>query len=202
MGNFINLYESTIQRFTRGGFLIGDLVKFKPGALTHDFLKKQGSNYIDKIKEFIDSKLNIRVSAVKPVYPNATSPGNIQGEAESFLCDVVLEKAPGLYYAFLTVPADMLEHVDTGINLAPVPDSLKRPDDTIIKPEKLKPVSDTSSYMSPERQTRTSDRGDSKDSKTELNLPDKNIKIPSKPAEGEPDPAVASTTAKYLPKKR
>lgn len=202
MGKFTNLYESTIQRFTRGGFLIGDLVKFKPDALADEFLKKQGSNYVQKIKEFIDSGLNIRVSAIKPVYPNAYAPGNIQSEAESFLCDVVLEKAPGLYYAFITVPASMLEHIDTGINLAPVPDSLKRPNNEIIKPEELDTASDPTSYLSPGRQTRTSDRGDSKDSKTELDLPKKNVKIPSRTAEGERDPAVAGSTAKYLPKKR
>jgi len=202
MGKFTNLYESAIQRFTRGGLLIGDLVKFKSDVLTSDFVKKQAVNYAQKIKEFIDSGLNIRVSAIKPVYPNSGAPGNIQNEAESFIVDVVLEKAPGLYYAFLTVPAAMLEHIDTGINLAPVPDSLRRPNNEIIKPEELSNSSDPTSYLSPGRQTRTTDRGDGKDSKTELDLPRKNTKIPSSPAEDEKDPAVASSTAKYMPKKR
>lgn len=197
---FNSLYESTIQRFTRGGFLIGDLVKFKSDAFTHDFLKKQGSNYVEKIKEFIDSGLNIRISAIKPVYPS-TSPGNIQSEAESFLIDVVLEKAPGLYYTFITVPASMLDPIDTGANLAPVPDSLRRPNNEIIDPEELKDKVDTTSYMSPYRQTRTTDRGNGKDTRTEDFLPKKNIKIPSSPAKDSRDPAVASSTARYLPKK-
>jgi hypothetical protein len=200
MGNFTKLYESALQRFTRGGFLVGDLVKFKPDAMSSNFLKLQGSNYVQKIKEFIDSGLNIRVSAIKPVYPNSYAPGNIQNEGESFLCDVVLEKAPGLYYSFLTVPGSMLEHIDTGINLAPVPDSLKRPNNEIIDPEELKSTTDPTSYLSPGRQTRTTDRGNNKDSKTELDLPVKNVKIPSRTAEGESDPA--NYTAKYMPKKR
>ena len=94
----------------------------------------------------------------------------------------------------------MLEHIDTGINLAPVPDSLKRPNDEIIEPEEIK--FDTASYMSPHRQTRTTDRGDAKDSKTELSLPVKNIKIPAETAKDERDPAVAASTARYLPKQR
>jgi hypothetical protein len=200
-GVFNKLYESTIQRFTRGGFLVGDLVKFKPDAMSDEFLKKQGSNYLQKIKEFTDSGLNIRVSAIKPVRPS-TQPGNIQNEGYEFLCDIVLEKAPGLYYDFITVPASMLEHIDTGINLAPVPDALKRPNNEIIDPVEVSTKSDPTSYMSPYRQTITSDRGNGKDTRSELDLPKKNIKIPSRPAEGDRDPAVASSTARYLPKKK
>lgn len=200
MGKFIKLYESAIQRFTRGGFLVGDLVKIKENYASDDFFKKQASNYIEKIREFVNSGLNIRVSAVKPVYPNAYAPGNIQSEAESFLCDIVLEKAPGLYYAFITVPAHLLEHIDTGINLAPVPDALRRPNNEIIDPETVSQASDPTSYLTPYRQTRTTDKGDNKDSKTETNLTDKNIKIPSKPADKVKDPA--NYTALYMPKER
>jgi hypothetical protein len=201
MANFNNLYESAIQRFTRGGFLIGDLVKFRDNALSDEFLKHQGSNYVEKIKDFMQSDLNIRISAIKPVRPSY-GPGNIQNESESFLCDVVQEAAPGLYYSFITVPASMLEHIDTGVNLAPVPDSLRRPNNEIIEPEELTQKQDPTSYMSPFRQTTTTDRGNGKDSKTEMYLPTKNIKIPSEPAKDERDPAVAAGTARYLPKKR
>jgi len=115
----------------------------------------------------------------------------------------VLEKAPGLYYDFVTVPAHILEHIDTGINLAPVPDSLKRPNNEIIDPEEVSThKNDPTSYLTPHRQTLTSDRGDAKDSKTNTDLPDRNIKIPSSPAEDDKDPAVASYTARYMPKKR
>jgi len=198
MSKFIKLYESAIQRFTRGGFLIGDLVKIKESALSDEFFKKQGTNYIEKIKEFVNSGLNIRVSAVKPVYPNSYSPGNIQNEAESFLIDIVLERAPGLYYDFVTVPAGVLEHIDTGVNLAPVPDSLKRDNNEIIDPEPVSSATNSNTYMSPSR-TLTSDRGDGKDTKSDTTLTDKNIKIPSSPADKVKDPA--SYTAMYMPKK-
>lgn len=201
MGKFKKLYESAIQRYTRGGFLVGDLVKFKEGFKGDEFFKKQGVNYLQKIDEFVKSGLNIRVSAVKPVYPNSYSPGNIQNEAESFLVDIVLETAPGLYYQFITVPAHILEYIDTGINLAPVPDSLKRPNNETIDPEEIQQKQDPTSYLSPYRQTSTTDAGNNKDSKTSLELPSKNVRIPSSPAEGERDPAVGSYTARYLPKR-
>jgi len=199
MGKFINLYESTIQRYTRGGLLTGDLVRLVNGYQNDAFFKKQSGDYIQKLDEFVKSGLNLRVSAVKAVYPSAYKPGNIQNEAESFLVDIVLESAPGLYYSFITVPAHILERVDTGINLAPVPDSLKYDDKVKIDPEVLT-QNGANTPLSPYRQTNTSDRGDVKDSKTDLSNPEKNVKIPSMPAEGERDPA--SYTYRYMPKKR
>ena len=53
--------------------------------------------------------------------------------------------------------------------------------------------------MSPSR-TRTADQGDGKDSKSDVSLLNKNVSIPSSPAENERDPA--SYTARYMPKKR
>ncbi len=198
MSKFVKLYESAIQRYTRGGFLTGDLVRFKQGFQNDEFFKKQASNYLQKIDEFVKSGLNIRVSAIKAVYPSAYKPGNIQNEAESFLVDIVLEQAPGLYYQFITVPAHILEHIDTGINLAPVPDGLKYDNKCQAEPVPVN-VPDSDSYQSPYRQTRTTDVGNSRDSRTNLQTPMANVRIPAMPAEGDRDPAVASGTARYLP---
>jgi len=51
-------------------------------------------------------------------------------------------------------------------------------------------------FLSPGR-THTADLGNKKDSKSETNLHNKNVKIPSSPAKGASDPA--SYTASYLP---
>ena len=96
MGKFTQLYESAIQRFTRGGLLVGDLVKFKNGFTNDDFFKKQSVNYVEKIKEFIKSGLNIRISSIKTVR-HSYQPGNVYNESSEFLADIVLERAPGLY---------------------------------------------------------------------------------------------------------
>lgn len=199
MNKFVKLYESAISRYTRGGFLTGDLVKFIEGAARDDFFKDQAPNYIAKLKQFIDSGLNVRVSAVKPVRPS-TQPGNIQNEASSFLVDVTLELAPGLYKDFITVPAHVLTPHDTYPNLAPVPGSLKREGDVNIHPKELGAVAQEEQMVSPHRQTNTSDRGNAKDSETENKLNNVNTAIPSSPAQGEKSPAVEKGTARYLPK--
>jgi len=207
MNKFVKLYESAIQRFTRGGFLTGDLVKFTENAFRDEFFKDQASNYMAKAKSFAESGLNIRVSAVKAVRPTIHS-GDIQNEAESFLVDIVLEVAPGLYREFITVPARVLEHIDTYPNLAPVPDGLKRKDSSNIDPKLEEAEKVINSTMLPHRQTKTSDLGDKKDSDGDRKLNNVNVQIPSSPAEGEKTPEVnpnfpnpGKTTARYLPKR-
>lgn len=200
MNKFVKLYESAISRYTRGGFLTGDLVKFVEGATRDEFFKDQAPNYMAKLKQFIDSGLNIRVSAVKPVRPS-TQPGNIQNEASSFLVDVTLELAPGLYKDFITVPAHILAPHDTYPNLAPVPDSLKRAGNVHIEPKAVEAAAQEEQMMSPQRQTNTTDRGNQKDSETENQLNNVNVTIPSSPAQGERSPAVEKGTARYLPTK-
>lgn len=198
MNKFVKLYESAISRYTRGGFLTGDLVKFVEGAARDEFFKDQAPNYMDKLKQFIDSGLNIRVSAVKPVRPS-TQPGNIQNEASSFLIDLTLELAPGLYKDFITVPAHVIQPHDTYPNLAPVPDSLKRKGNLNIDPKEVEIPTQQEQMMSPQRQTNTTDRGNNKDTETENKLNNTNVTIPSSPAVGEKSPAVEKGTARYLP---
>ena len=201
MNKFVSLYESSIQRYTRGGFLTGDLVKFADGCLKDDWFKGQGVNYLAKVKQFIDSGLNIRVSAIKAVRPTTHS-GDVQNEADKFLVDVILEVAPGLYREFLTVPAHVLVPVDYYPDLAPVPDSLKRKGDVNIHPKPVEKSEDEETGgMTPYRQTTTSDLGDGKDSTGDRKLNNVNVVIPSSPAKDARSPAVDKSTARYLPKK-
>ena len=205
MGKFAKLYESAIQRFTRGGLLVGDLVKFKKNIFDDDFFKNQSSNYADKVKSFIDSGLNIRISSIKTVRPSY-QPGNVYNEGNEFIADVVLEKAPGLYYDFITVPVRVLEHFDTGVNLAPVPDSLRYDDKSSTDISELGTAKKgAEALLDPFRQTRTTDLGNGKDSNSETYLPSQNTKIKSSPSEDAKDPSVYSRqkdyTKNYLPKK-
>ena len=51
--NFVKLDESWMQRYTLGGFLAGDEVIFKEGALRDPWFKDKGFNTVDKIKSMI-----------------------------------------------------------------------------------------------------------------------------------------------------
>jgi hypothetical protein len=133
------LYENLLERFQQGGFLIGDRVRFKKDALNSEFMKGKGQNFIDVVKSCMDPSfdLNLRVSAIKSVYPTTTQ--NYRGGTESpdkIYADVIVEYAPGLYRTPMTVPIELLELQDDGINTGPVPDSVRRKSKINIKPEK------------------------------------------------------------------
>ena len=133
------LFENLLERYQQGGFLIGDRVRFKKDALNSEFMKGKGQNFIDIVKSCMDPSfdLNLRVSAIKSVYPTTTQ--NYRGGTESpdkIYADVIVEYAPGLYRTPMTVPIELLELQDDGINTGPVPDSVRRKNKINIKPEK------------------------------------------------------------------
>ena len=136
MRKFQQIFEGNFQRFQGGGFLTGDLVKFRQGWNSNPWCKSLGENTITQLNTFAEGKYNIRVSAVKTLRPQVQ--GSTQqdvGASNQYFCDIALEKAPGLFLDFIEVPSEILEYVDTGINLSPVSDENKREDEIKIKPE-------------------------------------------------------------------
>jgi hypothetical protein len=141
MNKFKTLFEGNFQRYQGGGFLTGDLVKIKSDILNSDWAKSLGGNVVEQVKKFLESDLNIRVSAVKTLRPQVSG-GTQQdsGASNEYFADVCLEKAPGMFLDFLELPTGFLEQIDTGINLSPIPDSMKREDEVTIKPEDVELV--------------------------------------------------------------
>ena len=139
MNKFDTILEGNFSRFQGGGFLTGDLVKFKNDAMTTPWAKKQPSNLFEKLKEFSECDENIRISSVKALRPAAAGDVQQDNQVDDFYCDIVREKAPGMFMDFITVPAELIEHIDVGINLSPpIPDSQRRENGVVIKPEDLK----------------------------------------------------------------
>jgi hypothetical protein len=134
-----------------GGLLVGDLVKVKNEALTSDWAKKQTSGLIEKLKEFVETDLNIRVSSVKALRPSVSSSVHAESQVDDFYCDVVIETAPGLYNQFITLPIALLDAVEQDVNLADVPDSLKRAAPDMEMKEVT--VEDSDDPMNPTKQT-------------------------------------------------
>lgn len=154
------LFEKLLERYQQGGLIIGDRVKFRKDALKMDFFKEKGWNFIDVVKSCMEPgfDLNLRVSAIKSVYPTTTQ--NYRGGTESpdkIFVDIIVEYAPGLYRTPMTVPIECLELQDDGINTGPVPDSVKRKTKFQIKPKKVE------AEQEPE---------------FDINLANKNVKLP------------------------
>lgn len=127
---FDKVLNEELERYQRGGFLIGDRVKFTSNVLNHDYFKEKGQSFRDMIQACCDQgfDLNLRIGALKSIWPTTTQ--NYQGGTEApdnIYADVYIEYAPGLYRNPMTVPIEVIELQDDGNNRGPVPDSLKRP---------------------------------------------------------------------------
>ena len=139
---FEKLAESTMVRFQQGGILVGDIVRFKKDAVNNPKLKNITNQMAETIKQLAETDLNLRVSAIKSIRPSTGAVNDGLGNSSTsaptdFWIDVVVEHNPGSYSNPVTVPIEVVEPVDTHGNLAPIPDSLKRPNNVNIKPQEV-----------------------------------------------------------------
>lgn len=194
---FVKLYESIVNRYNRGGFLTSDVVKFVPDVLKDPYFKNVDDDYKKKIEDYANCGCNLRVRNVKSSIPAVMGAGNTDYNGYGFIADICKEIAPGTFdNENITVPVHLLVKVDSVPNLPAVPDKFKRKDDTQIEPTEVKSEDEEVPYFSTTR-TRTSDKGNKKDTPAETELLNKNVKIPSSPAKGATNPA--NYTANYLP---
>lgn len=169
-GKYDKIFENTICRYQQGGITFGDIVKFKKDALNSEKIKGLSENYKDMIKNAIATDLNLRVGAVKSQRPSSTMNFDAYGTdaAGDYYVDVVVEYAPGLWRDPITVPMEVLEYVDLGANLAPVPDSLKRPSEG-SKPAEV--VASDTERKNPTKNTKLANTKDPSDGRKQAPKP-------------------------------
>ena len=130
---FNMLYETYVSRYTRGGFLTGDLVRFTKGFEKLDSFKKLDPNVQQKLKDYAASDINIRISGIVNKYPSH-QPGNTDNSTGDVSVTVSQETAPGRYDGFVNAASDLFDTVDVYPNRMPVPSSMVRPNGTQIDP--------------------------------------------------------------------
>lgn len=177
---FNALFENVLERYQQGGYVIGDRIRFRKDCLKHTFFSNKGQSFIDLVKGCMapDFDLNLRVSSVKSTYSSTSR--NVRGGAESPDCifvDIMVEYAPGLWRTPMTVPIDVIERLEDGINTAPIPDSLKRKS-KVHGPEEVETQSNANfevnlSNKNVENKLNAKKRNDSKPSKEWEPLPTK-----------------------------
>lgn len=194
---FLKLYESWLTRYNHGGFLQGDIVKFKANALKHDFVKTQADDLVKNIEDLVKDGRTLRVTNVINKFPAVMGTGNPDDTGPDFTVEVGLDVGGGRIYKTAIVHAGMIDKIDTVPGLEEVPDKNKYDNKIKIKPVEVKDEAEEVPFYSPAR-TRTADLGNQKLAPTESKLKNVNTAIPSSPNVDAKDPA--SYTAKYMPK--
>lgn len=173
---FDTIYESNFTRFQGGGFLTGDVIKFKENWESDDWCKTAPGQVMEKLRELAGSDLVLRVSSVKPLRPAVNSSVDQALGVDDFYIDIAQETAPGYWNGhFVTVPQQIIELNGPTDQPPKVPESLKRKDDVDLKPKELtgEDTSEQDSDMmtNPEKQTGTDD-------KTNKRMADSNTTLP------------------------
>ena len=193
---FLKLYESWLTRTNHGGYLMGDIVKFKANALKHPFIATQPEDLVNNIKEIIKDGYTLRIVNVINKYPAVMGAGNADYSGPDFTVEVGEDQGGGRVFKSALVHVGMIDKINTVPGLEEVPDRNKYDNKVKIKPEVVKDEAEEVPFYSPAR-TRTADLGNQKLAPTESKLKNVNVKIPASPAVGAKDPA--SYTASYLP---
>lgn len=184
------LYESNFARFQGGGFLTGDIIKFKEGWASDPWCKQAPQQLVDMLTEFDSSDLVLRVSSVKAIRPTVNSSVDQALGVDDFYLDITQETAPGYYNGnFVTVPQTLVELNGPTDKLPELPDSLKRKDQVDTKPVEL--TEDDTTGENGENQFETPAKQTGTDDKVNKELSNKDQKLPG--ATG-----AASYTAGYL----
>lgn len=168
--------ESTISKFTRGGYLVGDIVTFKKNFQSLDSFKKLSDAVKARLQDYATSDLPVRVRNVKNLYPS-NQPGNLDSMNGEVVLDIAQEIAPSIYKEFITVPGDLFDTVEAYPNLTPVANSLKYDNKVNIKPVPVAKYQEDEQNLDQVKHSRTTQQGDKvKPSETTLN--NKNVVIP------------------------
>ena len=122
---FLRLYESWLTRYNHGGFLQGDIVKFKDDALKHYYLKTQAEDLIQNIKDLKDGGLTLRVTNVINKFPAVMGTGNPDDVGPDFTVEVGQDEGGGRIIKTAIVHVGMIDKVDTVPGLEEVPDKRK-----------------------------------------------------------------------------
>ena len=187
---FVNLHESYMRRYERGGFLVGDVFEFNDDYESTECYKALPKATKDLLTKMKDSGLHIRVTGIKDTAPTRY-PASSQQSSLDVNLNLALDEGGGRFSHYVTVPGLLGHAVQYAPNLLPIPDTLYRKSNVNIKPEE---------YVEDEEMiSNRSDRGGTEPhdlTPTERSLPKQNTVIPSDPA--TPSPAATSYTNQYL----
>jgi hypothetical protein len=167
---FNAIYESVVNRANVGGYLPGDIVKFRPDYKSCDCYKAMHSSMKVGLDALANGGLNIKVIQVGDKLSGASA-GNQHKTADNVVITIAGDQGGGRYYNSFTVKPEMLDMVDSNNPNPTVPDEFYRDDEKYLsgKAEEYMP--------DPKNITRVTDKGNGKNTPTNLKLAGESVKM-------------------------
>ena len=160
---FDTIYESVVSRYTVGGFLPGDIVKFRPNYKSTPTYKAMHSEMQRELDELAKSGLNIKVTQVGSKTYNQSS-ANDHKTADNVVITVAGDHGGGRYYNSITVSPEMIDIVGAGDPTPQVASQFYRDDEKYLNGKSEEWKSDQQNI------TRVTDKGNGKNTPTNIKL--------------------------------
>jgi hypothetical protein len=166
---FDAIYEAVISRYNVGGYLPGDIIKFRPDYKSSETYKAMPSLMKQELDELANSGLNIKVVQIGTRVDNHSISVN-----PKLANDVVITIAGdhgGRHFGTIAVAPDMIDLEDPNNPTPKVPDQFKWDDSKYTKFE-------AEEYKPDEKNiTRVTDKGNGKNTPTQLKLAGESVRI-------------------------
>lgn len=160
---FDEIFESVVSRYQVGGYLPGDLVKFRPDYKSCDCYKAMHSTMKQELDDLVKSGLNIKVIQVGDRLSGASA-GNQHKTADNAVITIAGDQGGGRYYGSITVKPEMIDVLDTNNPNPDVPKQFYRDDSKYLDGKAEEYVTDMQNI------TRLTDKGNKKNTPTNLKL--------------------------------
>jgi len=158
---FDAIFESVVSRYQVGGYLPGDIVKFRSEYKSTPCYKAMHSIMKAELDELANSGLNIKV--VQIGNNKSTSSAALDHKlANDVSITIAGDHGGGRHYGSITVSPDMIDMLDASDPTPNIPDQFYRKDNTNFKPEEYK--------ADPNNITRVTDKGNGKNTPTNIKL--------------------------------
>lgn len=169
---FDSIYESIVSRYNSGGYLPGDIVKFRANYKSTPTYNAMHSQMKQELDELVNSGLNIRVVQVGSKTYNQSA-ANDHKTADNVVLTVAGDHGGGRYCSSITVSPEMIdvEESGSGYPTSDIPDQFYRKDNTNWKPEEWK--------ADQQNITRVTDKGNGKNTPTDLKLAGESTRLKS-----------------------
>jgi len=160
---FDKIFEAVVTRYQVGGYLPGDIVKFRTEYKSTPTYKAMHSEMQRELDELANSGLNIKVTQVGSKTYNQSA-ANDHKTADNVVITVAGDHGGGRYYNSITVSPEMIDIVGAGDPTPPVASQFYRDDEKYLNGKTEEWKSDKQNI------TRVTDKGNGKNTPTDLKL--------------------------------
>lgn len=160
---FDAIFEAVNQRYNVGGYLPGDIVKFRPNYKSTPTYKAMHSQMQKELDELANSGLNIKVVQVGSKTYNMSS-ANDHKTADNIVVTIAGDHGGGRHFGSIAVSPDMIDVEDAGNPTPKIPDQFYRDDEKYLNGKSEEWKADQQNI------TRVTDKGNGKNTPTNLKL--------------------------------